>query len=423
MTEAPHRQDPAQPRLLVVLAAGQVFGGTAMATSVAASSLVAARLSGSPSVGGAASTAIVLGAAGAAAVVARVAQRRGRRPALAGGYLIAFAGAVGAVLATEAGSAPALLVALLLVGSGTAVGLAARYAATDLAAPNRAGRALALVVWATTVGAVAGPNLLGPLQFVAIRLGLDPATGPYLLCAAAFAAAALVSWAGLRPDPLVRARARAAAATPGATPDGGTTRPWAVLRGSRPALVGAAGIVVGHAVMVGLMSMTPVHMDHGGAALTVVGLVISLHIAGMYALSPVFGRLSDRLGAERVLACAAVLLTVAGVLCALAAPTATALLTCALILLGLGWSAALVGGSALLTASVPVAERPRVQGAVDVAMNLGGAAAGIVAGVLVTVASYAVLGIVAVVVTAPFLLVTLRAGGRLPAGSAAPPTA
>lgn len=422
MTEAPHRQDSAQPRLLVVLAAGQVFGGTAMATSVAASSLVAARLSGSPSVGGAASTAIVLGAAGAAAVVARVAQRRGRRPALAGGYLIALAGAVGAVLATEAGSAPALLVALLLVGSGTAVGLAARYAATDLASPDRAGRALALVVWATTVGAVAGPNLLGPLQSVATRLGLDPATGPYLLCAVAFAAAALVSWAGLRPDPLVRARARAAA-TPGAASGGGTTRPWAVVRGSRPALVGAAGIVVGHAVMVGLMSMTPVHMDHGGATLTVVGLVISLHIAGMYALSPVFGRLSDRLGAARVLACAAVLLTVAGVLCALAAPTATALLTCALVLLGLGWSAALVGGSALLTASVPVAERPRVQGAVDVAMNLGGAAAGIVAGVLVTVASYAVLGIVAVVVTAPFLLVALRAGSRLPARSAAPPAA
>lgn len=422
MTEHQHVQDPAQPRLLAVLAAGQVLGGTAVATSIAVSSLVAARLSGSPAVGGAASTAIVLGAAGAAAVVARVAERRGRRPALAGGYLIALAGALGAVLATEAGSAFALLAALLLVGSGTAVGLAARYAATDLATPDRAGRALALVVWATTVGAVAGPNLLGPLQSAATGIGLDPATGPYLLCAGAFAAAVLVSWLGLRPDPLVRARERAAAPGPGAVAEQGTARPWATLRGSRPALIGAAGIVLGHAVMVGLMSMTPVHMDHGGAALTVVGLVISLHIAGMYALSPVFGWLADRVGAGRVLASAAVLLLVAGVLCALAAPTATVLLTCALVLLGLGWSAALVGGSALLTASVPVADRPRVQGTVDVAMNLGGAAAGIVAGVLVTVTSYAVLGVVAVVVTALFLPVVLplaRPAGSRPAASPA----
>nr|WP_222131736.1 MFS transporter [Pseudonocardia sp. C8] len=396
--------------MLAVLAAGQVLGGIAVATAISVSSLVATRLSGSPAVGGAAQTAAVLGAAGSAAVVARVAQRRGRRPALAGGYLIALVGGVGAVLATEAGSTAALLVALVLLGSGSAVGLAARYAATDLAAPDRAARALALVVWATTVGAVAGPNLLGPLQAVAAGTGLDPATGPYLLCSAAFAAAVLVSWAGLRPDPLVRARERAAAAVPGSSAaDAGTARPWAVLRGSRRALVGAAGVVLGHAVMVGLMAMTPVHMDHGGAALTVVGLVISLHIAGMYALSPVFGWLADRLGAGRVLAGAAVLLTAAGAVCALAAPTATTLLTVGLVLLGLGWSGSLVGGSALLTASVPVAERPRVQGAVDVAMNLGGAVAGVAAGGLVAVAGYAVLGVVATVLTVPFLAVVLRA--------------
>ncbi|MEJ8279069.1 MFS transporter [Pseudonocardia spirodelae] len=406
MTHAPE-QDPAQPRLLAVLAAGQVLGGTAVATSVAASSLVAARLSGSPAVGGAASTAGVLGAAGAAAVVARVAQARGRRPALAGGYLVGLAGALGAVAGAATGSVVLLLVSLLFVGSGTAVGLAARYAATDLAAPARAGRALALVVWATTVGAVAGPNLLAPLEAVAGAAGLPAVAGPYLLCAAAFALAALVSGAGLRPDPLLRARERAGA--PPAAADAPAVRPWAVLRSSPPALLGAAGVVLGHAVMVGLMSMTPVHMDHGGATLSVVGLVISLHIAGMYALSPLFGWLADRAGPGRVLAGAAVLLLTAGVCCALAAPTATALLTVGLVLLGLGWSAAVVGGSALLTASVPVADRPRVQGSVDVAMNLAGAAAGVVAGVLVTVASYAVLGGLAVLLTAPFLLVALRA--------------
>ncbi|MEQ3554023.1 MFS transporter [Pseudonocardia nematodicida] len=410
--------DPAQPRLLAVLATGQVLGGTGMAVSIAVSSLVAARLSGSPAVGGGASTAIVLGAAGAAALVARIARRRGRRPALAGGYVVATAGGLGAVLATEARNAPLLLLSLLLMGSGTAVGLAARYAATDLAAPDRAGRALALVVWATTVGAVAGPNLLGPLQGVATGVGLDPATGPYLLCTAAFATAALVSWAGLRPDPLVRARERAAETGAAAGAAGPLVPVRSLLAASRPALIGATGVVLGHAVMVGLMSMTPVHMDHGGAALTLVGLVISLHIAGMYALSPVVGWLVDRTGSGAVLAGAAMLLIAAGVLCALAGPTETGLLTAGLVLLGLGWSAALIGGSALLTSSVPVPERPRVQGSVDVAMNLAGAGAGIGAGVLVTLASYAVLGVVAVVVTVPFLVAVLARGARAPSPAA-----
>ncbi|WP_085912534.1 MULTISPECIES: MFS transporter [Pseudonocardia] len=416
MTATSSVQDPAQPRLLAVLAIGQVLGGTAVATSIAVSPLVAARLTGSPTVGGLASTAIVLGAAGAAALVARIAQRHGRRPALTWGYLIALVGAIGAVIGTAAGAAPVLLVSLVLMGSGTAVGLAARYAATDLAAPDRAGRALALVVWATTVGAVAGPNLLGPLQDVAAGLGLEPAAGPYLLCVAAFGCALLVSWIGLRPDPLARARELAGTPAPGAGPGRAGAPVWTVLRGSRPALVGAAGIVLGHAVMVGLMSMTPVHMDHGGAALTVVGFVISMHIAGMYALSPVFGWLADRLGATVVLAGATVTLVAAAVLCASAAPTATGMLTAGLVLLGLGWSAALVGGSALLTSALPVTDRPRVQGSVDVAMNLAGAAAGVAAGVLVTVGSYAVLGIVAAVLTVPYLLVVLRATRRPVAG-------
>ncbi|GAA4968093.1 MFS transporter [Pseudonocardia tropica] len=420
MTAAPDAvsppQDPAQPRLLAVLATGQVLGGTAVATSIAASSLVASRLSGSPAVGGVASTASVLGAAGAAAVVARVAQARGRRPALVGGHLVGLLGAVGAVVAATTGSVALLLVSLLLVGSGTAVGLAARYAATDLAAPARAGRALALVVWATTVGAVAGPNLLGPLDAAARSVGLPGVAGPYLLCAVAFALAALTGWLGLRPDPLLRARDRAG--TPATARGSVVVRPWAVLRASRPALLGAVGIVLGHAVMVGLMSMTPVHMDHGGAALSVVGLVIGLHIAGMYALSPLFGWLADRAGPARVLAGAGVLLPLSGVVCALAAPTATGLLSVGLVLLGLGWSAAVVGGSAQLTASLAVADRPRVQGSVDVAMNLAGAAAGIVAGVLVTVSSYALLGALVVVATVPFLLVAARSArtGRPAAG-------
>ena len=389
-----------QRRTLLVLAAAQVLGGVGVAGAIAVSALVASRLSGSEAAGGLAQTGTVLGAAAASFAVSRVAARWGRRPALTLGYGVAALGGAGAVLAVSVGSAPALLVALVLVGSASAAGLAARFAATDLAAPERRARALATVVWATTVGAVAGPNLAGPVQGAAGAAGLEPGAGPFLLCACAFTLAALGTWAGLRPDPLLLARG-AAAAEAGPPPGGVEVR--AALRASPAALLGLGGIVVGHLLMVGLMSMTPVHMDHGGATLTVVGLVISLHVAGMYALSPLFGWLADRAGRPLVLALAAALLLASGVLCALAGPADTGLLAVGLVLLGLGWSGGLVAGSALLTESVPSRVRTGVQGLADVAMNVSGAVGGIAAGLVVAGASYAVLGVVAAVIAVPYL--------------------
>ncbi len=398
-----------QRRILLVLAAAQVFGGVGVAGAIAVSALVASRLSGSEAVGGLAQTGTVIGAAVASFVVSRVATRAGRRPALSLGYGVAALGGAGAVVAVSVGSAPALLVALVLVGSATAAGLAARFAATDLAAPERRARALAMVVWATTVGAVAGPNLAGPVQGAAAAIGMEPAAGPFLLCTGAFALAALGTWAGLRPDPLLLARG-AAAPDPGPPPDAGEVR--AELLASPPALLGLGGIVVGHLLMVGLMSMTPVHMDHGGASLTLVGLVISLHVAGMYALSPLFGWLADRAGRPPVLALAAALLLASGVLCALAGPADTGLLTVGLVLLGLGWSGGLVAGSALLSESVPVRVRAGVQGLADVAMNVSGAVGGIAAGLVVAGASYAALGVAAAVVAVPYLVAAGSAGLR-----------
>jgi MFS family permease len=399
-----------QRRIMLVLAAAQVLGGVGVAGAIAVSALVASRMSGSEAVGGLAQTGVVLGAAAASFVVSRVATWAGRRPALSLGYGVAALGGAGAVVAVSVGNAPALLVALVLVGAATAAGLAARFAAADLAAPEHRARALSTIVWATTVGAVAGPNLAGPLQGAADAVGLVPATGPFLLCTCAFALAALVTWAGLRPDPLLLARGTAAP-DPGPPPDAAEVR--AALIASPAALLGLGAIVVGHLLMVGLMSMTPVHMDHGGATLTVVGLVISLHVAGMYALSPLFGWLADRVGRPLVLVAAAAFLLASGVLCALAGPTDTGLLTVGLVLLGLGWSGGLVAGSALLSESVPVRVRPGVQGLADVAMNVSGAVGGIAAGLVVAGASYAALGVAAAVIAVPYLVAAGASGTRV----------
>ncbi|WP_245585489.1 MFS transporter [Pseudonocardia asaccharolytica] len=392
----------AQRRVLVTLSLSQVLGGVGVATAIAISSLTASRLSGSEAVGGAAQTMVVLGAAASALVTARVATRGGRRPAITVAYAGSALGGAGAIVAVTIGNAAALLAALVLVGAATAAGLAARFAATDLAAPERRARALAMVVWATTVGAVAGPNLAGPTQDVAQRLGWEPSTGPFVLCTGVFALAAGISWLGLRPDPLLLARARADDGAARAVVSGAQVR--AALRASPAAVLGLVGVALGHLVMVAIMSMTPVHMDHGGASLQAVGLVISLHVAGMYALSPLFGWLADRLGRRPVLALGAVLLVASGILSAMAGSTDHALLTIGLILLGLGWSAGLIAGSALLTESLPVEVRPRAQGLSDVTMNVAGAVGGIAGGLIVAATSFGVLGVVSAVLVLPFLV-------------------
>ncbi|MFE9232126.1 MFS transporter [Cellulosimicrobium funkei] len=433
---------PTQRRTLTTLAATQVLSGVGVASGIAVAPLVASALSGSDAIAGLTSTSGVVGAALVALPLAQVAGRRGRRPSLLLGFGLATGGAVLATVAVLLGSWPLLVVAMLFFGSGTAAGLASRFAATDLATPQRRARDLSVVVWATTVGSVVGPTLAGVADRVAgpaLRLGdahaqhgstagsTAPSAAPFVLATLAFALAGTVVAVWLRPDPLLASRAPSGAGAlgsgasggdGGAPGAGGAPGPaswrdglragWAVVAASPTARLALGAIVLSHLVMVGLMSMTPVHMNHGGATLQVVGLVISAHIAGMYALSPVVGWLADRLGHARVLYAGGALLLAAAVVVAGAPGEDSARLTVGLVLLGLGWSCGLVAGSALLVDATPGPSRTAVQGLSDLAMNTGGAVGGILAGAIIGFSSYgalawgaAALVVVCAVVAAP----------------------
>ncbi|MEU5879305.1 MFS transporter [Spirillospora sp. NPDC047279] len=403
---------PAQRRILAVLTATQVLGGIGVATGVAISTLAASTLSGNEAIGGLAQTSGVTGAAVLAMPMAVAAARHGRRAALTLAYGSGVAGAVIAATAVGLGLWPLLLAGLFLFGGGTAGSLAARYAATDLARPTHAARDLSVVVWATTIGSVAGPNLARPADDLGRALGLAAWAGPYALAAIAFGLALLGVIALLRPDPLRAAgQAGAADAKDDAPPSRGG---WQVLRTTPQARLAVAAMVVSHMVMVSVMVMTPVHLDHGDASLTVVGLVISLHIAGMYALSPLPGWLADRFGRVPVLLIGMALLAAAAALATVSAPHHVTRLTVALVLLGLGWSFGLVAGSALLTESVPRPDRPSVQGLSDLLMNGGGAIGGLAAGGIVTAFSYAALSSVAALAVLPMTAALTLAWLRRP---------
>jgi predicted MFS family arabinose efflux permease len=273
-------------------------------------------------------------------------------------------------------------------------------------APAQRGRAIGLVVFATTFGAVAGPNLLEPSGQAAVALGLPALTGLLLCSAAAFSLGALVLVLFLRPDPLQIATAL----EPRGAPDRYEPPrvPLRRLLAPPAAVTGLATIVTANFVMVAVMAMAPVHMDHEGHSLRFVGLVVSLHIAGMFAPAPVTGWLADRLGPVPVAASGTALLVVAG---ALAASAGHGAITFAL--LGAGWNANLVAGSTLLASAVPIAQRPRAEAAGELSMGIAAATATAMAGPMVALAGYAALavaGAAAAAALGPLLIATARRG-------------
>jgi MFS family permease len=403
-----------QRRTVKVLTTGQILGGFALGSTLSIGSLLAAELSGSPAWAGAAATFSTLGAASWAIPLARLANSKGRKVSLATGVGIAILGAVFVITSAAIGFFPLLLLALFLLGGGSAAGLQARFAAVDLdsASARSTGRDLSTVVWATTIGAVIGPNLFGPGEFIGKLIGLPTMTGPFLFTIVAQLAAATVFWFGLRPDPLLVAK-QLNQAKGGLKPKVSFASAIATLRKYPIAFFAVSSIALSHMVMVAVMSMTPLHMHHMGYDLVVVGFTISLHIAGMYAFSPIFGWLSDRVGKVRVVLLGQVIYVAALAIAGFGQHDRT-LVTIGLFLLGLGWSAATVAASALLASTLPVQEKTNVQGLSDMSMNLAGALGGAVSGSIL--ASIAFLGLNAAAFIPVALIVIFSAITRLKTG-------
>ncbi|MDQ4500946.1 MFS transporter [Sinomonas sp. ASV322] len=420
----------AQRRTVGVLAAAQLLSGVGNGATLAVGSLLAVQFAGSDAWAGSVTTTLTLSAAMTALPLSGIAARHGRRAALVGGLAAASAGAALVVLATIESSLVVLLAGAVLLGVGSAVNLQSRFAAVDLADSARRGRDLSLVVWSITVGAVAGPNLIRPGAALGTALGLPGTAGPFVISVAGMALAAALLLVGLRPDPLresqrlaaldVSARLGSAAADDGALPPESVPpgRGWASLRAgarairsSSGATLAVANVVVAQAVMVSVMAMTPLHLSHlamahstGGAdrasvdAFAIIGFTISLHIAGMFALSPVMGWLADRWGRRRTLALGQSLLVAAVAVAGLGAGDPV-LVTAGLVLLGLGWSASTISGSALLAESVHGASRVLAQGVSDTAMGLAGALGGGTAGVVMAGLGYGGLAAIASVLS------------------------
>jgi MFS family permease len=399
-----------QRRSVGVLSAAVALGGLGITVGITVGGLLARDVAGTDTAAGLGQTAGVLGAAVLAVPLAAISDRAGRRAGLATGFAIAVVGALVTVAAAAASSLTLLLVGLFAFGAATACGLQARYAAADLAAPERRGRDLSLVVWATSVGSVLGPNLSGPGADLGRALGLPALGGAVVLSAVAFTVVALGLLAFLRPDPLLLAR-RLGGGSAGPRPRRATGAALRAVWASPTGRLGVTAVVVAHAVMVGVMVMTPVHMGHGGAegtTLRLIGLVISVHVAGMYLFSPLVGMLADRIGRTSTIGVSGALLLGAAGIAGTAPPGAALQLGIGLFLLGVGWSCGLIAGSTLVTESVDTAVRPTAQGGTDLLMGLGAAVAGVVGGPLLAVGGFGLVSAVSACLVLPLAVVWWR---------------
>ena len=391
-------EPPEQRRTLAVLLLAQILSGAGLAAGITVGALLAEQMMGSSRLSGLPTVFFTIGSAAAAVGLGRMSQRFGRRAGLSAGYFTGAVGCVGAVVAAAIGSITLLFASMLIYGVGAATNLQARYAGADLAAPSRRGRAVSIVLVATAVGAILGPNLVRATGTLATKIGFPALAGPFMLAALSYVSSALVLWLLLRPDPLLLARRLADDASSRTTPDATTesqAAPTAAAESrqkwSWPLASGAGIMIITQLIMVAIMTITPIHIEHHGHGIEVTGIVIGAHVAGMFLPSPFSGWLVDRFGYLAIAVASGVTLLAAGLIAAWTPVDSVAMLVLALVLLGVGWNLGLVSGTTLVTDAVPLATRARTQGMVDLGIALAGAGGGLSSGLIFAATSYATL--------------------------------
>lgn len=402
------QRHPQQGKTLRKLAAAQTLSGLGVTGTFAAGSLLVVQISDSEALAGLVQTSTVVGAALLALPLARWTDKGGRRRSLGFGYFLGSLGALFAFLGGVNRIFPLILIGAAMIGGASAAGYQARFAAVDLASNENRASDLSKVVWASTIGSVLGPNLMEPAGEMALALGLPKLVGPYIVAIVMLFSAATLVTLLLKPDPFLLAREERGEVYK--REKRAFRRAFTTIRSIPQAWLALHAIVIGHIAMVTIMVMTPVHMAHVDVSLRLIGLVISVHVLGMYALSPLVGKVVDKFGRVRTILLGVLILLASALISGLAYADAVVQLGVGLFLLGLGWSCTLIAGSTLLAESLPDEIKASGQGLSDLSMNGGGALGGALAGLVIAFSSY---GWLCAIMALPVLYLGVKAW-RLP---------
>lgn len=394
-----------QRRTVRTLLASQMAGGIGLVSGYSVTALLADDITGSKTLAGLAAASLSIGAAIASFPLARLMARSGRRPGLLMGYVLAAIGGFFAVLAAITRQFAFLPVGVALIGIGNATNMATRYAAADLAKPERRASTIGLVVAATTIGSGFGSLVsLSVFDPIGRSIGLPDYAGSFLTGALLFLVAAAIVEIRLRPDPLVLAG--------GVGSDGTDTRiPFGAAMGlilaNPKARLAVIAMMVSQATMVGTMTLTPLHMNDGGQSNGAISIMLFSHILGMYAFSPLVGRLADQVGRYPMLLLSGVLVAAGALWAGFTPPEGFIGITGGQTVIGIAWCFGIIAASGLLTEAFPVEQRASVQGAGDMCMMAFGAVAGISAGAIVAYRSYLDLNLAAAILGAALVIAVL----------------
>jgi len=390
-------------RLLGGLMGSSALGGLGQLIGLTGTALLIEDLLGSKTFIGTGNFAMLGGTALGAYTLTRWLGKTHRRPTLVAGYLVGAVGGVVVGIGARWESYLVVLMGLALFGFGNTASQQARFAAADVVPDARRGRAVAIVVWASTIGVVFGPKLWGPAGRMMAHFGFPELGGAYVVGGGVYVVAALACYVVLRPDP--RDVSRMLRPMPESV-----SAPPIDLRACRrrpPVRLALVALIVGQVVMVAVMSVTSVHLrDHGYGA-GGIGTVISGHVLGMYAPSPISGWLVDRVGRVPVIAGGSVIMVAGCVMAAAADPRDHGAMIAALLLLGVGWNGNFVAGSTLVTDAVTAVERPRVQAMTDTYTFLASGIAALLAGFVLHWSSYSTMSVAGAAIAALCAVVTL----------------
>jgi MFS family permease len=393
-----------QRKTLRVLMVSQTMGSAGVSVAVSVGGRFVKQITGGSTWGGTSSAAVTFGGAAAGLALSGLMKQRGRRPGLTAGYILSLLGGLVVVGGIELANLWVFLIGSLFFGVGQGTNLLARYAAADLTLQHERAQAMSLLMFGSTFGAVLSLVLVEPLRKVASSIGLEEFSGPYLFAVAMLVVALANTGLRLIPDPLKVAGGVDPTAKRFQLPNVGHA--IRVVRSNQLASIGLLSMIVSQTAMVAVMTMTPIHMsEHGHDGTS--SYVIALHVIGMYGLAPFIGRLSDRWGRLQVVIGGAAVMVLATTISA-AAGARPSMLFLGLFLLGLGWSGAMISGTALVTDNVPVSEKVGVQGSADLLMSLSGGSAAFLSGFVKEVLQYHYLSIMGTIGTFALLLAALR---------------
>ena len=374
-------------RLIGTLFSGNALSSTAYIGVVTVSSLIAEQVTGSASLSGFPNTMGTVGAAVGATALSALSFRIGRRRTFTIGFAVAMIGAVIVAASIGFGSLPVLLIAMAILGFGRSVSQLARFAAGDLRESDRRASAISLIVWASTIGAVVGPLLLGPTSSMASLAGFDPLIGPIMVGVVGFALASVLMFIGLRPEPLTLTLAPE-------SEHPGEASPFREIFSIPTIQLAIVALITSQFVMVLIMTMTPLHIRDNGGDLGTVGIVMMAHTLGMFAISPITGKLVDRFGPRRIIMLSVGVFLVASLIAANASTADIVTLVFGLFLLGVAWNFGFVAASTELQIGLPIANRLKIQGTADSITWISGGLGAAVSGVIVANSGYTMLAMV-----------------------------